>query len=42
LEEALKHEKIRQFVGEDELRRRLRLDPKIFVDQIFDRFSAIE
>lgn len=42
LEEALKHEKIRQFVGEDELRRRLRLDPKIFVDQIFDRLSAIE
>ena len=42
LEEALKHEKIRQFVGEDELRRRLRLDPKIFVDQIFDRFSVIE
>ena len=42
LEEALKHEKIRQFVGEDELRRRLRLDPKIFVDKIFDRFSAIE
>jgi adenylosuccinate lyase len=42
LEEALKHEKIRQFVEEDELRRRLRLDPKIFVDQIFDRFSAIE
>jgi adenylosuccinate lyase len=42
LEEALKHEKIRQFVGEDELRRRLRLDPKIFVDKIFDRLSAIE
>jgi adenylosuccinate lyase len=42
LEEALKHEKIRKFVGEDELRRKLRLDPKIFVDQIFDRFSAIE
>jgi adenylosuccinate lyase len=42
LEEALKHEKIRQFVGEDELRRRLRLDPKIFVDKIFDRLSTIE
>lgn len=42
LDEALKHEKIRMFVGEGELREKLKLDPTKFVDQIFSRFAALE
>ncbi len=42
LDEALSHEKIRNFVKEDELRKRLKIEPKTFVDKIFSRFPTLE